>query len=73
MNARMLRLLLTGCAVLALGACSTVQPWQRGELAKASMAWEPDPLRASLDGHTYSSKEASSGGAGMAGGGCGCK
>ncbi|MEW8507884.1 MAG: DUF4266 domain-containing protein [Candidatus Thiodiazotropha sp.] len=31
-----------------------------------------DPIEASLDDHIYFSKEASSGGRGFAGGGCGC-
>lgn len=59
-------------APLWLAACSTVQPWQRGELAEASMAWDPDPLKAALEEHSYSSKEASSGRVSLAGGGCGC-
>jgi hypothetical protein len=65
------RLLCFAC-VLAISACAQVQPWERGELAVPTMAWEPDPLRAGLDGHVYASKEASTGGAGLAGGGCGC-
>jgi len=36
------------------------------------MALEPDPLWAAMDDHTYTSKEAASGGIGPAGGGCGC-
>jgi hypothetical protein len=36
------------------------------------MALEGDALLAAMDGHVYSSKEAASGGAGAAGGGCGC-
>jgi hypothetical protein len=59
-------------AALLLAGCATVQPWQRGDLARATMAWEPDPLAATLDGHVYFSKEAASGGAGLGGGGCGC-
>jgi hypothetical protein len=31
-----------------------------------------DPLETGLDAHIYFSKEASSGGEGFAGGGCGC-
>lgn len=57
--------------VLATG-CAPVQPWQRGELARPTMSWDPDPMRAALDNHVYFSKEASSGGAGLGGGGCGC-
>jgi len=65
---RLLLSLLLAC----LCGCASVQPWQRGELAKPTMAWDPDPQRAALAGHVYFSKEASSGGAGVGGGGCGC-
>jgi hypothetical protein len=36
------------------------------------MLWEEGPRNAKLKGHVYTSKEASSGGSGAAGGGCGC-
>ena len=36
------------------------------------MAVDPDPLKTAAADHTYFSKEASSGGRGFAGGGCGC-
>jgi len=55
-----------------LGACAPVQPWERGHLAQANMALSADPLKDSMDEHVYNSKEASSGGIGAAGGGCGC-
>lgn len=70
MNRRLVALVLGGS--VALAGCGTVQPWQRGELAQASMAWDPDPMKAALDSHVYNSKEASSGRIGLAGGGCGC-
>lgn len=70
MNRRLISLMLLGSVFLP--ACSTVQPWQRGELAQASMAWDPDPMKAALNSHVYDSKEASSGRIGLAGGGCGC-
>jgi len=57
---------------LLTGACAPVQPWERGRLAQPSMALDEDPLLTSISEHIYSSKEASSGGAGPAGGGCGC-
>ena len=41
-------------------------------LAKDSMQIVSDPLDASIDDHIYFSKEASSGGQGFGGGGCGC-
>ena len=67
----MKRLLLVACA-LALAACSSVQPWQKGNLAKGEMAFDSDPLEARFADHTYFSKEGASGGAGVGGGGCGC-
>jgi hypothetical protein len=66
---------LTGGLILSalmLGACAPVQPWERGRLAQPQMALEADPLLTAMDAHTYSSKEAASGGIGPAGGGCGC-
>jgi len=62
-------------AILQLGACSTVEtvaPYDRGYLAEDGMLWDESPRNAKLKGHVYTSKEASSGGAGSAGGGCGC-
>ncbi len=50
----------------------TVEAWDRGYLAEDTMQWETDPRGARLKGHVYTSKEASIGGAGAAGGGCGC-
>jgi hypothetical protein len=64
-------------SVLVLGflsACSTlgVEPWERDVLAKDEMQLVSDPLEANIDDHIYFSKEASSGGRGFGGGGCGC-
>jgi cytochrome c biogenesis protein CcmG/thiol:disulfide interchange protein DsbE len=49
-----------------------VPPWQRGVLADPVMRLTSDPLETELDDHIYFSKEASSGGRGFGGGGCGC-
>lgn len=57
---------LSGCADLG------VKPWERDVLAKEEMQLIADPVEAGLDDHTYFSKEASSGGRGFGGGGCGC-
>lgn len=57
---------------LALSACSTVKPWQRGYLSKDVMQTSQDPMAAALDNHVHFSKEGSSGGGQAAGGGCGC-
>lgn len=57
-----------------LAACSTlgVEPWERDVLAKDEMQLVSNPLEANMDDHIYFSKEASSGGRGFGGGGCGC-
>jgi len=55
-----------------LAGCSTLKPWERGTLARADMAWDPDPLETARRGHVYFSKEAAMDGAGAGGGGCGC-
>jgi hypothetical protein len=70
-----LPIVLCACgASLALSACSGlgVQPWDRDVLARDSMQIVSDPLESSADDHIYFSKEASSGGQGFGGGGCGC-
>ena len=62
-------------SLLAASACSSVkpvQPWERGYLSEPGMQWDAKPREAKLEGHVYTSKEASSGGNGAAGGGCGC-
>lgn len=60
--------------VLTLSACSNlgVKPWERDTLARPEMQLIHDPVEAGLDDHIYFSKEASSGGRGFGGGGCGC-
>lgn len=60
------------CCAFALLACGGVKPWARGSLARADMAWDPDPLEAARKDHIHFSKEASLGGGSAGGGGCGC-
>lgn len=57
---------------LLFQGCTTVQPWQRGNLADYTMRADRDPLYLSMTDHVYFSREASSGGRGVGGGGCGC-
>ncbi len=56
----------TGCSSMG------VKPWERGQLSKDDMLMDADAIDLALDEHIYFSKEASSGGQGFAGGGCGC-
>ena len=66
--------LLAQLVIFATTACSSmgVEPWERDVLAKDEMQLVSDPLEAGIDDHIYFSKEASSGGRGFGGGGCGC-
>lgn len=59
---------------ILISACSSmgVEAWERDILAKDEMQLPSDPLEAAIDDHIYFSKEASSGGRGFGGGGCGC-
>jgi hypothetical protein len=70
------RIAACGIAILAALAsgCSSmgVEPWERDILAKEEMQLTTDPIEAAIDDHIYFSKEASSGGRGFGGGGCGC-
>lgn len=67
-----MKILTCMLVLVALCGCETVQPWERGTLAREEMQWQPDLMEARLREQTYTSKEASSGGTGAAGGGCGC-
>jgi hypothetical protein len=63
--------------LLALGLVSgcaerPVQPWEKAALAEEDMRFSANSVEQAFDEHFYFSKEASSGGRGFAGGGCGC-
>lgn len=64
--------LITLIALFAGCSSMGVEPWERDVLAKDEMQLVADPLEAQIDDHIYFSKEASSGGRGFGGGGCGC-
>ena len=68
------QLILAALMVLVLGGCASmgVEPWERDVLARDEMQLVSDPLDMAIDDHIYFSKEASSGGRGFGGGGCGC-
>ena len=72
---RTFKMVVNITVLTALSGCMTtepVAPYERGYLAEEGMQWEENPRNEKLKGHVYTSKEASSGGAGAAGGGCGC-
>jgi uncharacterized SAM-binding protein YcdF (DUF218 family) len=52
--------------------CTSVQPWQRRNLAKPQMALDSASMINELRSHNYGSREAGSGGNSASGGGCGC-
>ena len=59
--------LLSGCTI------KEVKPWEKETLARPIMQFEglhPEVTKFEL--HVYFSKEASRGGSGVSGGGCGC-
>jgi hypothetical protein len=66
------RLCLACSVVAVLAGCAGVEPWDRDVLARPDMQIVSDPIEAAVDDHIYFSKEASSGGQGFGGGGCGC-
>lgn len=77
MNPRLRRALLpwllVGAASL-LGGCAamSVKPWDRDLLSQQRMSFTPLPMESAVDDHIYFSKEGSTGGTGVSGGGCGC-
>jgi hypothetical protein len=58
--------------LLPLTGCTTVQPWEKGNLARPEMSFNGDRLETRLLDHVYSSREAAAGGSSVGGGGCGC-
>ena len=70
---RLVALMLVSWAAVSSGCADMgVEPWERDLLARPDMQLVSDPIEAGLDDHIYFSKEASSGGQGFGGGGCGC-
>ena len=65
-------IIILGCLIFAGCSSMGVEPWERDILAKDEMQLIGDPLEVAIDEHIYFSKEASSGGRGFGGGGCGC-
>ncbi len=63
----MVLFIFNGCSV------KNVKSWEKGTLAKDTMkAGGTNTLLKKFENHVYFSKEASKGGGGVAGGGCGC-
>lgn len=65
------RLVAALVATVAAG-CATVEPWQRGYLARPDMSLAAGPGTGRVLDKTYAAKEAAVGGDSVGGGGCGC-
>ena len=66
-------ILLISLLFMISGCVQDVKPWEKETLAKETMqASGTNPLGKQFEEHIYFSKEASKGGSGVAGGGCGC-
>jgi hypothetical protein len=67
-------LLAALAAIVVTTGCSAVgvKPWERDLMAKPEMQLDAAPIDSTIDDHLYFSKEASTGGRGFGGGGCGC-
>lgn len=74
MRRKLFQAVILTTLLIVIGGCSSmgVEPWERDVLAKDEMQLVTDPIEAATDDHIYFSKEASSGGRGFGGGGCGC-
>lgn len=73
--------LITLLVCLLISACSTmknmslgeeVKPWEKDVLSQQAMQFPQDKMFSYSDDHIFFSKEASTGGTGVGGGGCGC-
>ncbi len=65
--------LLSSCSTAGdILSVSKVKPWERGTLARDDMQLVNDSMQQSVDDHIYFSREASTGGVSVQGGGCGC-
>ena len=72
MKFKLCLLLLLGAGAAFFSGCTTVHPWERATLADYTMRADRDPLHNTMFEHIYFSREASSGGRGVGGSGCGC-
>jgi len=69
---RSTRAWIAALSLTAIAGCATVQPWERGTLAKPVMTTEDPPHETAQKLRTYSAKEGGAAATGVGGGGCGC-
>lgn len=67
-----LRALFLFVLCILVSGCAMVRPWDRDLLAEKKMSLNPSPMVHAVDNHIYFSKEGSTGGDELGGGGCGC-
>ncbi len=72
MSGKLKLLVVVTLMVAVLPSCASVKPWQKGKLARPEMSLGGHALEGKISDHIHFAKEASSGGTGSAGGGCGC-
>jgi hypothetical protein len=66
-------LLITSCSTIEnMSVKEDVKPWEKDVLAQQAMQFPQDKMYSFSDEHIFFSKEASTGGYGVGGGGCGC-
>ena len=66
-------LLTSSCSTLTnITIAEDVKPWEKDILARQAMQLPQDKMFSFSDDHIFFSKEASTGGSGLGGGGCGC-
>ena len=66
-------LLITSCSTVSnMSINENVKPWEKDILAQQEMQFPQDKMFSFSDDHIFFSKEASTGGNGVGGGGCGC-
>lgn len=72
MKYKFLSLFVAAIALLLFVGCATVEPYQKGNLADYTMRDDRDELASVMNAHIHFSREATTGGEGVGGGGCGC-
>lgn len=74
MNIKYLFMAIVLVSPMLFGGCTSIgiKPWQHDLMARPTMQLDGSPVEDAIDDHIYFSKEASSGGRGFGGGGCGC-
>lgn len=66
------KIVLAVGALIALGGCVRVKPWQREYLSRRGLDFSTEQSETQFKQHLYESREGARGGTGQTGGGCGC-